>query len=314
MPKVTTLDNLQKDYTVRKFGNGAVEVEFVSKLDAIDVQIYNAPSIEEFRKTLSIFLLNTWNDKIATDFADADVDVMVKELFRFELLPTAMETIGLTWWVNGLDMIDTTHLIRHRLFSFAAQVHGDRDMRDDRVVLNPAFLAPENAHFLERYKAINEAAQLLYVDMMDSGTVNGLDARTIMPRNFEHFYMVRCNIKDALGYVNMRRDEQIQTITDNVIALKLWLEIVKRYPFLRGLVDFNKPDEFYVRQSKQGKRNFFAPNAKNDKFDWVPEQFYHGDKSRDDFPGGQLYLDKKAELLSAIAEAEARADNDPMVK
>ncbi len=48
-----------------------------------------------------------------------------------------METINITWSVNGMDMVDTTHLIRHRLFSFAAQVHGDRDMRDDRVVVKP---------------------------------------------------------------------------------------------------------------------------------------------------------------------------------
>jgi hypothetical protein len=312
MPKVSNdlIWEIQQDYTTRKFGQKPKELEFVDKLDAIDVKIYNAPSIAEFRKTLSIFLLNTWNDKIETDFDEKDVDVMIKELFRFELLPTAMETIGLTWWVNGLDMIDTTHLIRHRLFSFAAQVHGDRDMRDDRVVVNPGISA--NTEFYERYKEITRQAHSLYIDMMDSGLVNGLDTRTIMPRNFEHFYMVRCNIKDAIGYCNMRRDEAIQTQVDNVVALKLWLEIVSRYPFLRSLVNFNKPDEFYVRQCKKGKRNFFPPNPKNDLFDWCEEQFYHP-IGRDEFPGGDVYLNKKAELLELIELAESQPDDKPLI-
>jgi hypothetical protein len=221
-----------------------------------------------------------------------------------------METINIVWYVNGLDMIDTTHLIRHRMFSFAAQVHGDRDMRDDRVMVKPGIIA--NAEYFERYKTIVSMAHSLYVDMLDSGLVHGLDARTIMPRNFEHFYQVRCNIKDLISYCQMRADEQIQTTADNIVALRLWLEIVKRYPFLRGLVDFNKPDAFYVRQSQKGKRNIFPPNAKNDLFDWSEEQFYHP-IGRDEFPGGETYLKLREELLAQIKEAEGRADNDPII-
>jgi hypothetical protein len=311
MPKKDKIDNLQKDYTIRKFGKKPGTIEFKEQLNNIDVKIYSAPSIEEFRKTLAVFLLNTWNDKPTMDFSTEDTDTMVKELFRFELLPTAMETINIVWYVNGLDMIDTTHLIRHRLFSFAAQVHGDRDMRDDRVMVKPGIIA--DAEFFERYKLITTMARDLYVDMLDSGRVHGLDARTVMPRNFEHFYQVRCNIKDLIGYCQMRADEQIQTTADNIVALSLWLEVVKRYPFLRGLVNFNKPDDFYVRQSKKGKRNIFPPNAKNDLFDWEEEQFYHP-IGRDEFPGGGTYLTLRAKLLAQIAEAESRADNDPITK
>lgn len=311
MPKQDKIDNLQKDYTIRKFGKKPGPIEFKEQLSSIDVKIYSAPSIEEFRKTLAVFLLNTWNDKPTMDFSVEDTDTMVKELFRFELLPTAMETINIVWWVNGLDMIDTTHLIRHRLFSFAAQVHGDRDMRDDRVMVKPGIMA--NEEYFRRYQEIVTLARGLYVDMLDSGLVHGLDARTIMPRNFEHFYQVRCNIKDLISYCQMRADEQIQTTADNIVALRLWLEVVKRYPFLRGLVNFNRPDDFYVRQSKKGKRNIFPPNAKNDLFDWTEEQFYHP-IGRDEFPGGDVYLKLRAKLLAEIAEAESRANNDPIVK
>ena len=139
MPKVhkSEMPHLQKMHTQLKFGKKPGPIEFVNQLEAIDVQIVHAPTVAEFRKTISVFLMNTWNDKIQWEFPDADIDQTIDELFRYELLPTAMETINITWSVNGMDMIDTTHLIRHRLFSFAAQVHGDRDMRDDRVMVKP---------------------------------------------------------------------------------------------------------------------------------------------------------------------------------
>lgn len=299
MPKVhkSNMPHLQKMHTQLKFGKKTKPIEFVNQLEAIDVQIVHAPTVAEFRKTISVFLMNTWNDKIQWDFPPEDIDQTIDELFRYELLPTAMETINITWSVNGMDMIDTTHLIRHRLFSFAAQVHGDRDMRDDRVMVKPGIMA--NANFFERYKQITTMARDLYTDMLDSGLVHGLDTRTIMPRNFEHFYMVRCTIKDLIGYCIMRGDEQIQTTVDNIIAMKLWLEVLKKYPFLAGLVDFRKPDAFYQRQSAKGKTNIFPPNAKNDNFDWCEEQFYHP-IGREEFPGGEVYLRIREDLLKQI--------------
>jgi len=305
MPKVhkSKMPHLQKMHTELKFGKKPEPLQFMNQLECIDVKIVHAPTVAELRKTISVFLMNTWNDKIQWNFANEDIDQTIDELFRYELLPTAMETINLTWSVNGMDMIDTTHLIRHRLFSFAAQVHGDRDMRDDRVMVKPSIAA--NPEFFERYKRITEDARQLYIDMLDSGTVHGLDTRSIMPRNFEHFYMVRCTIKDLIGYCIMRGDEQIQTTVDNVIAMKLWLEVLKIYPFLKGLVDFRKPDVFYQRQSAKGKTNIFPPNAKNDNFDWCEEQFYHP-IGRDEFPGGDSYLKIREGLLQQIDAIEKK--------
>jgi len=275
----------------------------MNQLENINVKIVGAPSIPEFRKIIAVFLMNTWNDKLQYTFAEEDIDQTIDELFRFELLPTAMETINITWTVNGMDMVDTTHLIRHRLFSFSAQVCSDRDMRDDNVMVKPSIMA--NKDFYERYQSITNAARDLYMDMLDSGEVHGLDARTIMPRNFEHFYMVRCTIKDLMGYCIMRGDEQIQTTVDNVIAMKLWLEVLKIYPFLKGLVDFRKPDAFYQKQCGKGKTNIFPPNAKNDNFNWCEEQFVYK-RPRDEFPGSDSYLQIREFLLAQMDAIEKR--------
>lgn len=271
--------------------------DFVEQLNAIEVKIFDAPTIPQIRKMVSVFMMNTWNDRIQYDFDEADIDLTIKELFAGNILPTGMELPGICWSVSGMDMIDTTHLIRHRLFSFSAQAHGDRDMRDDRAMVKPGIMA--NDKFYKRYMNIVDDAKDLYVDMMDSGLVHGLDARTIMPRCFEHFYMVKCCIKDLIGYCKMRGDEQIQTTVDNVIAMKLWLEILKLYPFLNGLVDFRAQDAFYIKQCKEGKTNIFPPNTKNDCFDWSSDQFFHP-IGREEFPGGDVYLELRAKLLKEI--------------
>ena len=296
MPKVDHIDNLQQMHTTLKFGEDG-NLEFVEQLSNIKVSLVHAPTIQQLRETISIFMMNTWNDRVQTKFNDEDIDRCIQELFAGEILPTGMETINLTFSIEGMDMIDTTHLIRHRLFSFSAQCHGDRDMRDDRVMVKPGIM--HNEQFLNRYMNIVKQAHQLYKDMMDSGEIHGLDARTIMPRCFEHFYFARATIKDWIGFVRMRIDEQIQTTVDNIIALQVWREIVKQYPFLKGLINLDAPDAFYVKQSKKGKTNIFPPNAKNDKFDWVEEQFFHT-KHRDEFPGGKVYLKLRKELIDEI--------------
>jgi hypothetical protein len=297
MPKSLNKLKIEPLHTTPKFGQPG-HLEFVEQLRNIEVKIFAAPTIQQFRDTISVFMMNTWNDKLQYGgFDELAIDKCIKELFAGNILPTGMETISISWGVSGMDLIDTTHLIRHRLFSFSAQCHGDRDMRDDRVVVKPGIMA--NDDFYDRYRAVVKMAHQLYIDMMDSGKVHGLDARTIMPRCFEHFYMVRCCIKDIIGYCIMRGDEQIQTTADNIIAMKLWLEVLKCYPFLKGLVDFRKQDSFYIKQSIAGKTNIFPPNEKNDVFEWNESQFFHP-KGREEFPGGEVYLQLREELLAQI--------------
>jgi len=295
MPKKFDTDHSPM-HTTKKVGR--VALTFKEQLNEIDVQIIGAPSVEEFRKTVSIFMMNTWNDTIQTEFNDDDIDTCIKELFAGNILPTGMETIGITFSINGMNMVDTTHLIRHRLFSFSAQTHADRDMRDDTVLV-PASIA--SSQFMQRFANLMSDSMNLYTDMMDSGDIHCLDARLVMPRCYNHFYFGRCCIKDLIAFCKMRGDEQIQTTADNIIAMQLWLEVLKLYPFLAGVVDFEEQDRYYVNQCKQGKTSIFPPNQKNDCFDWSESQFYHG-KHRDEYIGGIVYLNLREKLLEQINE------------
>jgi|TARA_R110002110_G_scaffold175446_2_gene379036 thymidylate synthase (FAD) len=287
-------------HSERKYHQELKPVTIVNQLDAIDVTITDAPSPEQFRKIFAVFLLNTCRDTIITDhkkFSDQEIDICIDQCFRGELLPTAMETVSIAWTVSGLDMIDTTHLIRHRAFSFSAQLHGDRDVRRDRVVAKPGILC--NPALRERYETLCNDALQLYVDSLDSGELNLFDARTVLPRCFEHFYMVRSPLKDLMGYCRARADEQLQPISDNLVALKLWLEVLKIYPWLKPYVDFRRPDAYYQTMSKKGKTSLYPPNDKNEGFDWHEDMFLHP-IHRDEFPGGEKYLEMREEIMAQI--------------
>lgn len=273
-------------------------LEFVEHLSAIEVKIFDAPTEQQFRNAIATFMTNTWNDVPNYGPFDGEVtDKVIKELFAGNILPAGMEIIGLCFGINGMNVIDTTHLIRHRMFSFSAQTHADRDMRNDRVVVSPQIMA--NPGFYERYKEICKLSHELYKDMVDSKLVDTLEARTIMPAAFERFYMCRACIKDVIAYCNLRSDEQIQPYADVIISLKLWLEVLKLYPFLRGLINFRNPDWFYVKQCSAGKTNIFPPLPKNDVFEWAETQFLY-DKSRDKFPGFDVYNDLRESLIAQI--------------
>jgi thymidylate synthase (FAD) len=154
--------------------------------------------------------------------------------------------------------------------------------------------------FAERFTEIAKLTQSLYIDMMDSGKVSVFDCRTILPVNKTHFYVVHGCIKDIINYVKQRTDEQIQPQSDNVVALQLWLELCKLYPFLKPLIDFTKQEAFFQKVARAGKTIIFPPNEKNDTFDWSPDQFFH-DKHRDKFEGSDVYLSIRDAIYAELS-------------
>ena len=297
MPKTNCQINHEPLYTDRKFGEPS-NVTFIDQLDAIKVTIIDAPTVEQMRHLLPAFMFNSWSEEPKFKFSDEETDRCINELFSGSILPTGMETIGITFCVEGLDLVDVTHLIRHRAFSFSAQC-SDRDLRHLTSLVKPSIIA--NDEFLDRYMEIVEKSVKLYADMMDSGEVNTFDARTILPICKSHFYNVRGCIKDIIAFCNQRCDEQIQPQSDNIVALKLWLEISKLYPFLKGAVDLKQQAKYYINQCKSGKTTIFPPNKRNDVFDWSPSMFFH-DKHRDEFNGGNEYVALRDSILKQIEE------------
>ena len=290
------MQKIEPMYCERKWGQKG-SISFVNQLEAIKVTIIDAPTINQFRKAISVFMMNSWSEQPRfDDFTDEEITECIRQLFAGEILPTGQEIIGLTWCVEGLDLVDVTHLIRHRSFSFSAQC-SDRDLRDLTVLVKPSIMADEWAY--KNYKDIVTSQHYLYMHMMDNESACTFDARTVLPISKSHFYNARCCIKDLIAFCNQRADEQIQTQVDNIVALKLWLEVLKLYPFLKGVFNPRQKSSYYIKQCLAGKTTIFPPNSNNHDY-WVnQEQFFHS-KHRDEFPGGEVYLRIRDSILHDI--------------
>lgn len=293
MPKVNYSIATEPMYCKLKYGEEPQKLEFLEQLSHLKVSIINAPSEYEFKETIARFMLNSWSESPRVYFSNSEMDECVRQLFAGEILPNGQEIIGITFCIENLDLIDVTHLIRHRGFTFSAQC-SDRDLRNLPILIKPSIAADEG--FRKRYMEICNLQNELYIDMMDSGKICTFDARTVMPISKTHFYNCRACIKDIIAYVNQRSDEQIQTQVDNIIAIKLWTEVVKLYPFLKHVVNLRKKSDYYINQCKSGKTTIFPPNKKNDVFNWSDDQFFHH-QHRDSFLGGNEYIGIRDKLL-----------------
>jgi thymidylate synthase (FAD) len=263
-----------------KFGRKP-NTQFYNNLKALRVELIDAPTVEQARNVAWHYVKATWADHPEeVDPSEASESIKSKNLLdvlQFRALPTPMECLGFTFRLSGLSFQEVTHIIRHRAGSFAAQCTGDRDLRDDPVVVPEAI---ENSpEFLERYKKLVKDSKQLYVDMTDSKTVSMMDSRMILPKCMTSFYYMRLNLKDLIGFVRQRQDRQIQPTADNILAARMAIEACKAVPELAKVFNFNTLDMHYIKtfRVKEGDKwisrgtNLYWPEPKNDTFEFHPD-------------------------------------------
>ena len=262
-----------------KFGKSP-ETNFLNNLEALKVELVDAPTTEQARNVAWHYVKATWADTPSEiDPTTAPINLKSKNLLdvlQFRALPTPMECLGFTFRLSGLSFQEVTHIIRHRAGSFAAQCTGDRDLRDDDAVIPES--VENSPEFLARYKQLVLDSKQLYSDMTDSKTVSMMDARMILPKAMTSFYYMRLNLKDLIGFVKQRQDRQIQPAADNILAARMAIEACKAIPELTQVFNFNKPDLHYINtfRVKEGDKwvsrgtNLYWPEPKNDTFDFHP--------------------------------------------
>lgn len=262
---------------------------FIPNLKFLEVKLLSAPTLQELHSYIPAWGTATWNDKPHDNFTQEEREAVVQDMLDGKILPSSLETVGLVFLISNIDLVDVTHLIRHRTMSFSAICTGDRDLRHDDCLVKPAIEA--NSAFCERYEQIVLDSKQLYADMVDSKMISILDARTVLPRSLEHHYYARVNLKDALNFIKQRSDRQIDPESNNIMALKMWIEIVKQYPPIKHLLDFSKPDFWYVHTAPTGRSsNMYMPEERNDVFDYKPEWFVYKNK-RSEMCGGQVFVE-----------------------
>ena len=260
-----------------KFGQEPI-TNYINNLESLNIEVVDAPTQEQAQKIAWHMTKATWADSPnETNFEGAsfkEASSNLKDVLNFRALPTPMECLGFTFKISGIDTQTVTHLIRHRAGSFAAQCTGDRDLRNDNILVPESV---ENSDFHHRFIEVAAAAKQLYSDMVDSRAVSLMDARVILPKSLETFYIARFNLKDLIGFIKQRQDMQIQPEVDNIMATRIARLVVERIPEVASCLDFNKPDMHYVRTFRVEQSdgtftskgtNLYHPEPKNDLFEF----------------------------------------------
>jgi len=251
---------------------------FINNLKSLNIELIDGPTREQAQKIAWHMTKATWADTPSeTSFENAspeEASLNLQDVLNFRALPTPMECLGFTFKISGIDTQTVTHLIRHRAGSFAAQCTGDRDLRNDNVLVPESV---ENSDFHHRFIEVAAAAKQLYSDMVDSRVVSLMDARVILPKALETFYVARFNLKDLIGFIRQRQDVQIQPEVDNIIATRIAKIVCTAIPEVSTCLNFEKPDMHYVRTFRvelpdgsftSRGTNLYHPEPKNDLFDF----------------------------------------------
>jgi thymidylate synthase ThyX len=291
-------NNNLKPVLQKHFRKKTKKIKFKTDVDNINVKLISAPTYEELSKYIPQFVSATWCDKPGQGKVFKKLKSNLMDLFfDNKLLPTAMETVNLVFEVTGIEHTTASHLIRHRMLSFSARTHADRDNRDD-VYTIPGSI--KDSKYREEYEKICQDAVNLYGKMLDSNEISTMDARAILPRSEETYYFVRGNLKDIMSFIKTRIDVQTQPQTDNILSMLMWKEILKLYPMLHDKIDFEQKDMFYINAARTDVgHNLFAPAEKNDVFEWNEKDFIYN-KHRDEFIGAQYYLKRKRKIVNEI--------------
>ena len=268
------------------------KTEFYNNLRHLKVELIDSPTRSQSLNVAWQYVKATWADHHdETNPSTASLQELsanLEDVLNFRALPTPMECLGFTFKLSGLSFQEVTHIIRHRAGSFAAQCTGDRDLRDDPVVIPEA--VENSPEFLERYINIVRDSKQLYADMTDSKAVSMMDARMILPKCMTSFYLMRLNLKDLLGFIAQRQDMQIQPAADNLLAAYMAREVLKVLPEASSRINFNKPDMHYIKtfrvpDCKGGETsrgtNLYWPEPKNDKFEYHPKDTIYQSRRED---------------------------------
>ena len=276
MPKNNNLQPASLPMPLR-FGEKPV-TEFINNLDAIEVVLLNYPTVDQLISAIIPFTNATWNDdpiQVRDNMTMKEKIQNVYDAFHFKYLPQSLETVNLTFLLKGIDMQTVTHILRNRVgFTFSAECSGDKWWTYKKSLVPNS--VQQSDEFYKRWKKITQDCKELYCDMIDSKKISIMDARHILPRNMETYYLMHVNFLSLLNFLKQRIDKQIQPEEDNVLAYRLLIETIKKVPFAINCVDIHAPAMHYVKMARTGKAtNLYFPDKDSDKFEWNENDFIY---------------------------------------
>jgi len=273
--------------------------EFKNNVEAINVTIEKAPTMQDLRDYLVNFATATWEDNPIhnNDLSEYEKDKIIYMIFKGKMLPSALETIKINFLFEGISGQDVTHILRYRTATFSAECSADKWWTNKAAVV-PTSIENSPGNYLGnyeewfegiakddfggRYEWLIRESKKLYCEMLDSKEISLLDARFILPRAMETYYWMSMDLGSAINFVRHRIDKQIQPETDNVMAYKMWSALLDYYPLLVDLIDIHAPAAFYVNTARTGRcTNLFKPDKDSDIYEYNEKDYVYGRERRE---------------------------------
>lgn len=252
---------------------------FKNNLDSIKVTLLDHPDQENVINYMSMFLDATWVDTPA-ESANMSKDKKIqylKDCIAGKALPTALETMQFTFLIEGISLQEVTHILRTRTASFSADCSADKWWTHKAALVPNAI--QNSPELYERYKKLVEETKQLYCDIIDSRQISIMDARYILPRCLETFYYMSIDFKNLVSFLHQRFDRQIQPETDNVLAYKMYDELITAMPIFKGLIDIDEVPRHWVATSRTGKcTNLYKPEENADVIEYNENDFIYNVK------------------------------------
>ena len=252
---------------------------FKNNLDSIKVTLLDHPDQENVINYMSMFLDATWVDTPA-ESANMSKDKKIqylKDCIAGKALPTALETMQFTFLIEGISLQEVTHILRTRTASFSADCSADKWWTHKAALVPNAI--QNSPELYERYKKLVEETKKLYCDIIDSRQISIMDARYILPRCLETFYYMSIDFKNLISFLHQRFDRQIQPETDNVLAYKMYDELITAMPIFKGLIDIDEVPRHWVATSRTGKcTNLYKPEENADVIEYNENDFIYNVK------------------------------------
>ncbi len=265
-------------------------MKFKNHLQNIKATVYDAPTLHQLAGYIPEFVCLTWLediDQLDTFMFDRKLSRkdLVNEAFARRTLPTALETIRVTFFLEGLDLTNVTHCIRHRMFSFSAQSTDPVTMENHDILENDAFVG----ELAERARQLCRDANDLYKDALDQG-LSYYDARHYQVRAKEAKYFMSGNVKDFIDFVNVRLGRTNQPTSDNILAAQIRKGLINLYPQIESQMPLEKVQMHYVGAiNEKMNMNTYPPDKlhagwlMNNGVNWDKAVFNHP-LPRDEYP------------------------------
>lgn len=239
--------------------------EYVNDLENISVELLSYPSHKQLLKYIPELVTATWNNDInefRKSISRHDKCEIMKLFYSGKLIPTAMKSCQITILVKGITSHDVTHILRQSGLSFAADCTGDKYI-ENRPIIIPSFFEDMPKEYKDKYIELMKDSHKLYDDICNNfgEKVHIQDARLVLPRTLETFYYITGNLSDFIKFIKQRRDLQVQPKSDNILALRIYEQLIKVYPLHLNL---NSKNEFYCSESEhQLSSKWYKPLPQN---------------------------------------------------